>query len=205
MASALLGLISACTLFTVNTLLCAALLTFVKVRSGPSTLRSFMSQRFNFGVSIFLFTPGLCWEWGWDGSDLHCKRTPSDRQSVLSSKTDVEGSYHKAGLVRWANGPQWVHSAFLTNIGSAALAQFGSAQLPQSRNCGSRGKGRRGKKRWMTVFLASAQGVKLFRWLLLRAWPALLSALSSPSSSRVEPPLTGWQRGSAGESMEGNG
>lgn len=54
------------------------------------------------------------------------------------------------------------------------------------------------KKKRMTVFPASAQGVKLFRWLVLQAWPALLSALSSPSSSRAEPPLAGRQRGSAG-------
>lgn len=34
---------------------------------------------------------------------------------------------------------------------------------------------------------------------MLRARPALLSALSSPSSSRAQPPLAGRQRGSAGE------
>ena len=38
---------------------------------------------------------------------------------------------------------------------------------------------------------------------MLRAWPALLSALSSPSSSRTQPPLAGQQRGSAGGSRGG--
>lgn len=116
----------------------------------------------------------------------------------MSANTDVEGSFTKAGVLRWASGPEWVDSAFLTNIGSAAPAQLGSARLPPSRSWGGREEGREEKKR-MTVFPASAQGVRLFRWLVLRAWPALLSALSSPSSSRAQPPLAGRQRGSAGE------
>lgn len=52
-------------------------------------------------------------------------------------------------------------------------------------------------------FPSLSPGSQVFRWLVLRARPALLSALSSPSSSRAQPPLVGRQRESAGEGKDG--